>query len=78
MCEFPHLVVIDYTPLLRIPHLFPLHFLIFAAKLSTITLSMNLTVFLDETPQWVVVPLGLIYVAVMGYFVYIGIRMFRE
>lgn len=39
---------------------------------------MNLTVFLDETPQWVVVPLGLIYVAVMGYFVYIGIRMFKE
>lgn len=39
---------------------------------------MNLTTFLDETPLWILVPLGLIYVVVMAYFVYIGIRLFRE
>ncbi len=39
---------------------------------------INITVFLDETPLWVVVPLGLIYVAVGGYFVYIIIRLFKE
>ena len=39
---------------------------------------INITVFLDETPLWVVVPLGLIYVAVGGYFVYVIIRLFKE
>ena len=35
-------------------------------------------IFLNETPQWIVVPLGLIYMAVVGYFVYIVIRLFKE
>lgn len=39
---------------------------------------MNFTTFLDETPLWVVALLGLIYVAVLCYFAYIGIRLFKE
>lgn len=39
---------------------------------------MNFTTFLDETPLWIVVPLGLIYVAAVGYFAYICIRLFKE
>lgn len=38
---------------------------------------MNFTTFLNDTPLWILVPLGLAYAAVVGYFVYIGFRLFR-
>jgi hypothetical protein len=39
---------------------------------------MNFSTFLSETPLWILIPLGLIYIAVVGYFVYIGVRLFRD
>lgn len=39
---------------------------------------MNLTTFLNETPLWILVLLGFIYVAVVGYYVYIAICLFKK
>ena len=39
---------------------------------------MNLSKFLATTPLWLLILLVLAYMALVGYFVYIGIRLFRE
>lgn len=53
------------------PHLFARENIIFAP-------CMNFTTFLNETPLWILIPLALVYAICLGYFVYIGIRLFRE
>lgn len=45
---------------------------------KTTTTDMNLSTFLSETPLWILIPLGLAYAAVVGYFIYIGVRLFRN
>lgn len=39
---------------------------------------MTFTAFLNETPLWILIPLGMVYAACLGYFVYLGILLFRE
>lgn len=39
---------------------------------------MNFSTFLSETPLWILILLGLTYAAVVGYFIYIGVRLFRD
>lgn len=39
---------------------------------------MNFSTFLNETPLWILIPLGLIYIAVTGFFIYIGLRLFGD
>ena len=45
---------------------------------KTRTTDMNFSTFLSETPLWILILLGLAYAAVVGYFIYIGVRLFRD
>jgi len=39
---------------------------------------MTLFAFFNDTPLWLLVPIGLIYTGILGYFVYTGFRLFHE
>ena len=39
---------------------------------------MNFSTFLAATPLWILILHALAYVVLVGYFIYIGIRLFRE
>lgn len=39
---------------------------------------MNFATFLTDTPLWLLIPLALAYAIILGFFVYIGIRLFRK
>jgi hypothetical protein len=39
---------------------------------------MDIRTFLQETSPWILVPLGFAYVTILGYFLYLVVRLFRR